>query len=121
MDFFPTITEMAGIKNNDSTEIDGISLCSELNGGKTPERETLYWHYPHYHSSGWTPGAAIRSGNYKLIEFYDLETTELYDLVKDPGETLNLADSLPGIVLEMTNKLYKMQEEHGALFPENNF
>lgn len=120
MDYYPTILEMAGISEGSEKVLDGHSLSDVLAGKSIPERDYLYWHYPHYHGSGWTPGAAIRSGKYKLIEFYALETIELYNLENDPGENINLADSLPGIANKLKDKLHGLQEESGALFPAIN-
>ena len=46
------------------------ALSLALLKGQEAESRDLFWHYPHYHGSNWRPGAAIRSGNLKLIEFY---------------------------------------------------
>ncbi len=54
---------------------------------------TLHWYYPHYAFRGNTPGAAIRSGDYKLIEFYDPPEVELYNLREDVSETNDLAEA----------------------------
>ena len=59
----------------------------------TLARETLHWHLPHYHHS--TPASAIRKGDWKLIEFFENNTLELYDLKNDPGEQKNVAEALP--------------------------
>ena len=75
---------------------------------------------PHYHSSQWTPGAAIRSGDWKLIEFYDLETTELYNLADDIGEKHDLSETFPDKRDELKKLLLKMQNETGAILPEKN-
>ena len=40
-------------------------------------------------------GSAIRSGDYKLIKFYDDDSIELYDLKNDIGESKNLATTMP--------------------------
>ncbi len=120
MDFFPTILELSGIPALPDQHKDGISLSTLLNDGNDPGREELFWHYPHYHSSGWTPGAAIRSGKWKLIEFYELDKTELYDLESDPGENNNLADIYPEKVNELSKKLFHLQQNTGAKFPTKN-
>ena len=39
----------------------------------------------HYHGSKWRPGSAIRSGKWKLVEHYDYQKIELFDLENDPG------------------------------------
>lgn len=120
MDFYPTILDLAGIPALPDQHIDGISLSPLLNQSQELEREDIFWHYPHYHSSGWTPGAAIRSGKWKLIEFYELNVTELYDLESDPGENLDLAQDYPEIVLELKSKLVQLQETTGAKFAKIN-
>ena len=54
--------------------LDGVSLAGLLRGGTAPRRDTLFWHYPHhqhYQLGGTMPYAAIRAGDYKLIEFYN--------------------------------------------------
>ncbi len=72
-DYYPTILDLAGLSPMPEQHIDGISLISVFED-KEPDRDILFWHYPHYHSSGWTPGAAIRKGQWKLIEFYEYNT-----------------------------------------------
>jgi hypothetical protein len=73
---------LANIKIDKSLNIDGIDISKKFDDKKI-ERQELFWHYPYYHGSVWTPGAAIRQGNWKLIEFYESETVELYNLSED--------------------------------------
>jgi len=120
MDFYPTILELAGITPMPDQHTDGANLSPLLHGTKELEREYIFWHYPHYHSSGWTPGAAIRSGKWKLIEFYEPDITELYDLENDPGESNNLADIYPEKVSELKRKLIYLQENTGSKLPIEN-
>ncbi len=120
MDFYPTILDLAGIPAMPDQHIDGISLSPLLKHEPDLERKEIFWHYPHYHSSGWTPGAAIRSGKWKLVEFYELNETELYDLENDPGETMNLTEDYPEKVLELKNRLVQLQETTGAKFAKIN-
>ena len=120
MDFYPTILELIGIEQLPDQHMDGVSLAPTLKGDPIVDREDIFWHYPHYHSSGWTPGAAIRSGKWKLIEFYDLNKVELYDLENDPGENTNLAGEYPKRVAELQEKLFMMQGNTGSKFPTKN-
>lgn len=122
MDIYPTILELAGIEAIPEQHIDGISLMKYAYGpsrDSEPDR-TLFWHYPHYHGSAWTPGAALRNGNWKIIEFYDYEKVELYNLANDLEESINLADSLPEKTQELLDELHKKQKELGADFPKIN-
>ncbi len=119
-DFFPTLTEIAGIKQMPG-EIDGISLISLL---KDPDvnlnRDAVYWHYPHYHGSGLGPQGAIRQGQYKLIEWYEKSlfgregALELYNLQKDPGEQNNLADEKPELTAKLWQELKSWRQQVGA-------
>jgi arylsulfatase A-like enzyme len=119
-DFYPTILGLASISLRPSQHVDGIDLSSLLLKGINIERKTIFWHYPHYHGSMWTPGAAIIKGSWKLIEFYDPVKTELYFLDGDTGEIKDLSDQYPERKEEMSDELKKLQEETGALFPSVN-
>ncbi|MCB0731108.1 MAG: sulfatase, partial [Ignavibacteriae bacterium] len=77
MDFFPTLLELACLDNIPIENIDGKSLVPLLNGENQIDREAIFWHFPHYHGSMWTPGSAIRKGKWKLVEFYETGEIEL--------------------------------------------
>jgi arylsulfatase A-like enzyme len=119
VDFFPTILAMAGVTMNVSN-IDGVDLTPLLRGGAAPARTALYWHYPHYHAGGATPGGAIRDGDYKLIDYYGEDRFELYDLKADLGERNNLAEAMPEKALELRNKLHDWLRGVDAQMPTPN-
>jgi arylsulfatase A-like enzyme len=48
-----------------------------------------------------TPAGAVRSGDWKLIEFFEDGRLELYNLKDDIGESKNLAKSRPEKTREM--------------------
>ena len=85
-----------------------------------PERGPVYWHYPHYGNQGAFPGAAVRLGDYKLIEFFEDNHAELYNLRRDLGEKKNLAEAKPEKAAELRALLHAWQKETGARFPAPN-
>ena len=68
-----------------------MSLLPLLMGKGNPDRDAIFWHYPHYGNQGGFPGGVIRMGDWKLIEFYEDNRIELYNLKEDPGEQHDLA------------------------------
>ncbi|MDP7306672.1 MAG: sulfatase [Roseibacillus sp.] len=117
-DLYPTLLGLAGLPLRPGQHADGRSfedLLVDAGGRKAPRR--LYWHYPHYHGSTWTPGAAIRDGDWKLIEFYHYGNVELYNLKDDPGEAKDLAARFPERTRELRQRLRAWQEETGARMP----
>ena len=113
IDFFATLTELAGLTTELRT--DGTSLVPLLKGDPAPVREALFWHYPHYSNQGGRPGGAIRVGDFKLIEFFENDRRELFNLNQDPGEIRNLAAAQPERVRELTERLQAWRAEVGAL------
>lgn len=115
-DWFPTLAEIAG--EEPPEELDGVSLLGVLrDSGEPLDRECMYWEFPE------GPGSqAILFGDdmrWKLIRpklKKDPSHHELYDLLKDPNETTNVADEYPELV---KRALTMMREEHtdSALFP----
>ena len=119
MDFFPTILDLAGLPLNPKLHADGQSLLKQLKGHDSGER-TLHWHYPHYHGSTWKPGAAIRQGDWKLIEFYHYKKIELYNLAKDPGEQIDLSEKNPEKAKLLRKMLKDWQDRMNAKMPKPN-
>ncbi|MDP6678346.1 MAG: sulfatase [Verrucomicrobiota bacterium] len=119
MDFFPTMLELAGLPAQPKLHIDGQSLLPQLNGDDSGTR-TFYWHYPHYHGSAWKPGASIRDGDWKLIEFYHYKNFELYNLANDPGERNDLAKANPAKAKRLRTKLAAWQKHMKAKMPVPN-
>ncbi|MFY0688234.1 MAG: sulfatase [Cyclobacteriaceae bacterium] len=104
-DFFPTILSMIGIES--TIQFDGVDITPALNGEQLARKE-LFWHYPHYHGSAWTPGAAIRQHQWKLISFYETNTIELYDLSEDLEERKDLSKAREDIVESLSERLDEM-------------
>jgi arylsulfatase A-like enzyme len=119
-DFFPTILEMAHIESLPDRHEDGVSLVPLLKEKKDLEREMIFWHYPHYGNQGGTPGAAVRSGNLKYIEFFGEKPAELYNLMEDPEEKRNLIDSLHLEADMLRSALHDWQQSVDAKFPTLN-
>ena len=79
-------------------------------------RKSLHWHYPHYSNQGGFPGGAIRQGDYKLIERFEDGRVHLYNLEKDLGEKVDLANSDPARVQSMRRDLHSWYEKVDAKF-----
>lgn len=119
-DFYPTILEMADLPFKPKQHIDGKSWVPLLKG-RTMNRGPLFWHYPHYGNQGGSPGSAIRSGDWKLIEFFEPgREIELYNLKEDIGEKNNLAQQYPARVEELQALLKAWRQDVGAKYPTPN-
>jgi len=119
-DFYPTMLEMAGLPPVPDRHIDGMSLVPLLRGEGGLPRKAIFWHYPHYSNQGGKPSAAVRSGEWKLIEFFETGRLELYNLEEDIGEKNDLASARPEKALEMKTMLRRWLEEVGAPMPREN-
>ena len=119
-DFYPTILQMAGLPLDSAQHVDGISLVSLLERTGTLERDALFWHYPHYGNQGGFPGSAVRMGRYKLIESFEHERLQLFDLDNDVSEQNDLVDEMPDRVREMHELLERWRSEVDAKLPTPN-
>jgi arylsulfatase A len=124
IDLFPTILELTASSMDAENTYDGESLYPLLIGEGNVDRDILYWNYPHYHmGTGMKPACAVRSGEYKLIEWYELKflggakAYELYNIIDDPGEQNNLASEMPDKVEELRLLLGNWKKEVNAQEP----
>ena len=120
-DFYPSILEMAGLPLVPEQHQDGVSIAPLLRGQQSLDRDAIYWHFPHYSNHGMQPPAgAIRSGDFKLIEYFENYNVQLFNLRKDIGEQQNLAERMPEKVAELRAKLRAWRKEVDAQMNQLN-
>jgi arylsulfatase A-like enzyme len=115
VDYAPTFLEYAGVKV--PADIQGKSLKPVLEQNVTPEdwRTSIYYHYyefpqPHHVH----PHLGVRTDQYKLMFFTDLNEWEMYDLKKDPNELRNvyLEPEYSDVREKMTAELAKARKQY---------
>jgi len=124
MDYYPTLMDLAGISNSKTQKqtVDGKSLLPLMEDNNV-DREAIYWHYPHYHQEGGVPYSSVRMGDWKLIENFETNTFELYNLKDDISESKNLINEWPDRVSALKNKLNDWRANVNAQYasPNENF
>jgi len=120
-DFLPTVLELCGVESASPRPLDGRSFVPLLRGAdEWSEARALHWHYPHYGNQGGAPSGAIRDGDWKLVEWFEDDTVELYDLSSDPGERIDLAEQRPEIVERLRKALEDWRKGVDAAMPRPN-
>jgi len=107
---------MAGVERGPGQPLDGLSLVPALQGKELPAREALFWHFPCYVGRG-RPSSAVRRGDWKLIENFEDQSLELYDLRNDPGERRNLSRQEPDRTAALARELRDWQQRVNAPRP----
>ena len=124
VDLYPTLLEVAGCGPQMGDPIDGKSLAPLLfgDGQQKLDRDGVFWHFPGYLGAGadrWrtTPAGAVRSGDWKLIEFFEDGRSELYNLADDPGERKDLSREHPEKAAELRERLHAWRASVHAPMP----
>lgn len=121
VDFYPTILEMLGFKVPATQKVDGTSIVPLMLGMNKIDRDAIYWHFPHYSNHGMqSPGGAIRSGDYKLLEYYENNTVQLFNLKEDLSEQHDISASNPEVTNKLRNKLHQWRASINAQMMEPN-
>jgi arylsulfatase A-like enzyme len=117
LDFYPTILKIAGVSIPPGKTLDGFNILPLMTGTGTLEPRPMFWHFPIYLENGnaetqdslfrTRPGSAIRCGDWKLIQYFENNDIELYNLKEDPGEEKNLAR----IKMEKRDELLKILDD----------
>ncbi len=119
-DLVPTLLEAAGVDPARAVgPLDGVSLMPVLRSETLPAR-TLCWHFPNYTNQGGRPAGAIREGDWKLVEQFEDDSVELYNLAQDVGEASNLVASEPARAEDLRRKLQTWRARVGARMPTPN-
>ncbi|WP_303920567.1 sulfatase [Draconibacterium sediminis] len=130
IDILPSFAEIAGTSLPD-LEIDGTSIVELWKGNTTANpRETILFYYGKNNLNG------VRKGNWKLVlphtwASYNtepgrdgnggkriqmtVETPELYNMMRDPGEQYNVIEYYPEKAAELMQEVEKARAELGDL------
>ena len=95
LDMFPTLLAMTGLKMPATRPLDGKNIWPALRDRGPSPVESYYW--------SWHNEDAVRTEDWRLHRFAD--RVELYDIRKDIGETVNVADKHPEIVASLEMKM----------------
>ena len=124
IDFYPTFLEITSGKVPDSHILDGVSLLPVLKDANgSLDRNDLFWHFPGYLQSrqegSWrtTPVGVIRSGDWKLLQFFETGKLELFNVVNDIGEHQDLSVEHPSKTQELLQKMEDWRHELKAEIP----
>lgn len=138
VDVYPTLVEMAGIKNPKHQILDGKSIVPLLQQSKVANhrfsKRPVYFYQPLYDPQwGAAPSASMVQGDYKILWFFgdyiDVENNqaytpegrvELYNLKTDLSESIDLAAKEPRRTKAMKAKLIKWMKKNGAEIPKVN-
>jgi hypothetical protein len=79
--------------------------------------DALFWHFPHYGNHGSGPCSAVRVGDWKLIEWLEDESAELFNLTTDLSEKNDVAAQHPEVVQQLRERLHAWRKETSANLP----
>ncbi|MEM7368609.1 MAG: sulfatase [Bacteroidota bacterium] len=120
VDFYPTLLEMIGESDRVTQDKEGKSLVPLLKGEEM-ERGPIYWHFPHYSNHGMhCPGGGIRDGDYKLLDYFENGTIQLFNLKEDIGEQNDLSKIEVEKAQELKAKLDQWRIDVGAQMMKPN-
>lgn len=124
MDLFRTLRAAGAPASADAPRAtaisDGVDLTPLLkNPADKLDRDALFFHYPHYYETT-TPVSAVRAGDWKLLEYFEDNRVELFQLHDDQGEQHDLASQQPKKAAELRARLHAWRESVGAAVPTPN-
>lgn len=129
-DLYPTLTKISGGTLPREQVMDGENILPLMKDAKgSLQRGAIYWHFPAYlqgkfkgarHADRFfrtRPASVIRSGDWKLIEFFEDGGVELYHLNQDLSEQKNLANTQTDQRDALLKKLHDWRKQIKAPVP----
>jgi len=109
LDILPTISAYLGLEPNPMWQGRSILTADRLEERPAFSKTLGPW------PQALMDTEMVRQGRYKLIHKIRKKRVELYDVVADPGDTIDLASERPELVRELLALLHEHREENVAL------
>ena len=114
VDLLPSVAALGGASLPTGVQFDGEDLSpSWLGQARQSRHRPLFWNRPPDRAGNATeawPDLSMRDGEWKLLLMEDGSGAQLYNMVKDPGETRNLAGAEPARVRRMSQQLLEWRK-----------
>ena len=127
LDFYPTFLSAAGISPQTGQTFDGQSIFDLLENQQVASERELFWHFPIYLQGGnketqdklfrTRPGSALIKGDWKIIQYFEENDIELYNLRQDPSEKNDLSETEQHKKSEMIKILEKWRIDTNSPVP----
>jgi arylsulfatase A len=127
VDILPTLCDLASISPPQDRALDGVSILPTFRGARLKRPVPLTWNIDYRH----IPQMALREGEHHLLGYFrpvrpgessmhwikntNVVRFELYNVLRDPEETHNLADLKPELLSRLS---VKMKEQWRAIQAE---
>jgi arylsulfatase A-like enzyme len=110
IDLTPSLLEFTGVVSPENVYYDGENKLKTILGESTSSRNApIFYSRPpdrkNYYGFENLPDLAMRDGDWKLLCDFDGSRPELYNIITDPGEATNLAETNLEIVDSMVEQL----------------
>jgi N-acetylgalactosamine-6-sulfatase len=92
VDIFPTFLAIAGIRPPANYQSDGECILPALLGEPWQRTKPLFWFWQGHHGGADWPVFSMRNGRWGLVMDEQGKRVELYDLINDRNQEMNLLD-----------------------------
>ena len=108
LDIFPTLLDICGSSNEDSSSLDGLSLVDIIKNNTSLKRDYLFF----YRAYDAQYASVLGKDGFKLIA-YRGNKYELYNIYEDIGEKNEISELFPDRKEELINVLYEWEKSLG--------
>lgn len=114
VDLLPTFADVAGATLPNEYQSDGQSVLALLKGGTVEREKPMFWEWRYGKDQNTKPMLAVREGPWKLFLHQQDGSVELYNVMRDRAETMDLASQYP----ERVKRLSALAIEWKKTLPE---